>query len=227
LTDSKKKIPELIQDDRPSRLLPLADISKLIKEPQKDSGIISILQSSPDSMPLQINIPAKASVPNIEMSKSLGKLSGYNSIRSIRKGNNVNTKEKVTQDTNTETNTLLDQKFDKDDILRTWLEFSKQITEDIHLANAMSSCKPELIDDDSFEVLVSNQVLQKKMEEIRGRVESYMRNSLSNSHIVMTIKLIESVENLRPYTARERMDAMVKKNPNLLLLYRTFGLDLS
>jgi len=226
LADSKKKISELIQDDKSAQLQPFISFNLLKKEPKEESRIITILQSTPDSLPLPVNTSAKVPVSNIESSKSLGKLSGYNSIRSIRKGAIVNSKENITTEIYTETETVLNQNFDKTDILRTWLEFGKQITEDIHLANAISSCKPELIDDYNFEIMVSNQVLYKKMEEIRVRIESYMRNSLNNSHITMAIRLIESVDNLRPFTARERMDAMVKKNPNLLLLYRTFGLDL-
>lgn len=220
LTDSKKKILELIQDDKFAPLLPLTTITEGLKETVNAS-------SYTEEIPLQTSLPVGAVESKKEPSRSLGKLSGYNSIRSIRSSTKVNSIEKETPGSITEIKPELNQKFDKNDLLRTWNEYTKHITEDIHLANAMRACKTELLDDYSFEVMVSNQVLQKKMEEIRGRIESFMRDILKNSHITMRIKLIESVENLRPFTARERLDAMVKKNPNLLLFYRTFGLDLN
>jgi len=220
LTDSKKKILELIQDDKFAPLLPLTTITEGLKETVNAS-------SYTEEIPLQTSLPVGAVESKNEPSRSIGKLFGYNSIRSIRSSTKVNSIEKETPGSITEIKPELNQKFDKNDLFRTWNEYAKQITKDIHLANAMRACKTELLDDYSFEVMVSNQVLQKKMEEIRGRVESFMRDSLKNSHITMRIKLIESIENLRPFTARERLDAMVKKNPNLLLFYRTFGLDLN
>lgn len=220
LTDSKKKILELIQDDKFAPLLPLTTITEGLKETVNAS-------SYTEEIPLQTSLPVGAVESKNEPSRSIGKLFGYNSIRSIRSSTKVNSIEKETPGSITEIKPELNQKFDKNDLFRTWNEYAKQITKDIHLANAMRACKTELLDDYSFEVMVSNQVLQKKMEEIRGRIESFMRDSLKNSHITMRIKLIESVENLRPFTARERLDAMVKKNPNLLLFYRTFGLDLN
>lgn len=244
LTDSKKKILELIQDDKFAPLLPLTTITEGLKEtvkagetsihrkvsPSVKTGETSIdhnASSYTEEIPLQTSLPVGAVESKNEPSRSIGKLFGYNSIRSIRSSTKVNSIEKETPGSITEIKPELNQKFDKNDLFRTWNEYAKQITKDIHLANAMRACKTELLDDYSFEVMVSNQVLQKKMEEIRGRVESFMRDSLKNSHITMRIKLIESIENLRPFTARERLDAMVKKNPNLLLFYRTFGLDLN
>lgn len=226
LMDSKKKIPELIDDEKPLPLLPInvfKETKKVVQEIQIDTEI----HSEPlVSKPMQAAIPSKTAEPVSDSSKSLGKLSGYNSIRTLRKNAESKKVENEAAVIFDEIKTILNQSFDKQDLLRVWLEYEKNITEDIHLANAFKSIKPELIDDHVFEVLVTNQFLFRKMDEMRVKVESFMKEHLKNDQIKMTLRLIESVENLRPFTERERLEAMIKKNPNLLIFYRTFGLDL-
>lgn len=224
LMDSKKKIPELIDDDKPLPILPLKDIIKEVEEKQ----IEYVTPSEPVvSKPLQAAIPSKTAEPVTDSSKSLGKLSGYNSIRTLRKNTESKKADNETPVFFEEIKTVLNQSFDKQDLLRTWLDYGKKITEDIHLSNAIKAVKPELVDDHVFEVLVTNQVLFRKMDEMRVKVESFMKEHLKNDQIKMKVRLTESVENLRPFTDRERLEAMAKKNPNFLIFYRTFGLDLN
>lgn len=223
LMDSKKKIPELIDDDKPLPILPLKEIKVVVEK-----HIESEIPSEPVvSKPLQAAIPSKTAEPVTDSSKSLGKLSGYNSIRTLRKNIESKKADNETPVFFEEIKTVLNQSFDKQDLLRTWLEYGKNITEDIHLSNAIKAVKPELVDDHVFEVLVTNQVLFRKMDEMRVKVESFMKEHLKNDQIKMTVRLTESVENPRPFTDRERLDAMAKKNPNFLIFYRTFGLDLN
>ena len=76
------------------------------------------------------------------------------------------------------------------------------------------------------EVLVSNQVVQRKLEQLQMELLNHLRGKLRNSLIQLDILLDEREETFKPFTAREKFDVMAKKNPNLLLLYKTFGLDI-
>ena len=55
---------------------------------------------------------------------------------------------------------------------------------------------------------------------------SYKESIRYSVNVSMKLNLVELPDNYRPFTAKEKLDSMVKKNPNLLDLYRTFGLDL-
>jgi DNA polymerase III subunit gamma/tau len=211
LMDSKKKITELIDDVYPAPILPL------IKS--QDAVITGNDEDKPTSTAL--NTESKN-----ESTKSESKLSGYKSIRSLKSVG----KAKATENENITVTEVaepeMNEKFSLEKLVKVWNEYANQIDEDIHMANAMKAIDIELLENNGFEVTVSNQVLQKKMEENRGYIEAFLKNKLKNSFIRMDVKLAESVENKRPFTNRERLEAMAKKNPNLLLFYKTFGLDL-
>lgn len=148
------------------------------------------------------------------------------SIRSIRPNANNETEKNISS-VQQELHTDLNNDFKIDDLINTWTNFSSDIKEDdLHLSNAMKACLLTLNPDKSFEVNVTNPLLKTKLEEIRGSVESYLRSKLGNNNVLMKLNLVDIPDNYRPFTAKEKLDFMVKKNPNLLDLYRTFGLDL-
>ena len=121
---------------------------------------------------------------------------------------------------------VLNQPFTAEALVLSWNRFTEIMNNDLHLKNAMKSCLPVLKQDYQFEVVVQNPVLEKKLQEITRKIETYLQHNLKNSRIKMSIRLAENGENVRPFTAKDRLEAMIKKNPNLDLLYRTFGLDL-
>lgn len=239
LTDSKKKIRELIEDDIYTALLPLIkkeSVNQLTHKSDK-SGIVSKPADDRISGNSQVNLQSeKAANPAVNKAESsasaktsqalTGKLKGYMSIRSIRPNANSESEKSASSEKQilfTDSN----NEFKIDNLISAWNEFSSDIREDdLHLSNAMKACILTLNPDKSFEVNVTNPLLKTKLEEIRGSVESYLKSKLGNSNVSMKLNLVELPDNYRPFTAKEKLDSMVKKNPNLLDLYRTFGLDL-
>lgn len=239
LTDSKKKIRELLEDDIYNALLPLIKKEAVNQLPHNSDN--TGIASNPAGNRISNNTQAGKQPEKVEATSSnqadssgssktsqvlTGKLKGYMSIRSIRPNANNET-EKSTSSVQQELHTDLNNDFKIDDLITSWTNFSSDIKEDdLHLSNAMKACLLTLNPDKSFEVNVTNPLLKTKLEEIRGSVESYLKSKLNNSNVSMKLNLVEIPDNYRPFTAKEKLDSMVKKNPNLLDLYRTFGLDL-
>lgn len=122
---------------------------------------------------------------------------------------------------------LLNQPFTAEALQRSWNIFVETIRDDTHLANAMKSCTPLLKEDYVVEVTVQNQPLEKKFQDLVIPLERHLHHHLKNNRIKMSIRLAEENEMARPFTSRDKLDAMIQKNPNMELLYRTFGLDIN
>ena len=235
LSDSKKKISELISDEEPIA------IRAFSKRP--DAGTVSPAQPAET---VQINTeqanlrPAASDIIDrpVENANSAAyrktgnpqKEKEDNAPRSIKsiKTSSLRKQVEVAEATVTkqEEVPMLNKPFTSDELIRYWNSFIETIRDDTHLKNAMKSCLPDLKPDYQFEVVVQNQVQEMKLQEIYYKIENHLRGNLKNHKVKMHIRLAESGENERPFTSRDRLEVMKKKNPNLELLYRTFGLDL-
>ena len=122
---------------------------------------------------------------------------------------------------------LLNQPFTAEALQRSWNIFIDTIKDDIHLVNAMKSYPPMLKDNYEIEVTVQNQPLEKKFQDLTISIERHLHHNLKNNRIKMTVRLAEEGEMARPFTSRDKLDAMIEKNPNMELLYRTLGLDIN
>ena len=232
LSDSKKKIRELIAEETAIPILPLPpkalvkDVNtseqpantdqKVLNQTERTSAVVN---SQPSSGNAKI-----AENPNDQNHKE------DNAPRSIKTIKTSSLRKKIEKTETTvqqqESAPILNQPFTAEALIQSWNRFTEIMNNDLHLKNAMKSCLPILQQDYQFEVVVQNPVLEKKLQEITRKIETYLQHNLKNSRIKMSIRLTESGENIRPFTAKDRLEAMIKKNPNLDLLYRTFGLDL-
>ncbi|MCX6308869.1 MAG: hypothetical protein NTY32_08630 [Bacteroidia bacterium] len=91
----------------------------------------------------------------------------------------------------------------------------------------MKSNPPLLKEDYQIEVTVQNQPLQKKFQDLTIPIERHLHQNLKNNRIKMSVRLAEVGEMTRPFTSRDKLEALIQKNPSMELLYRTFGLDIN
>ena len=122
---------------------------------------------------------------------------------------------------------LVNQPFTAEALQRAWNIFIDNIKNDTHLVNAMKTCPPVLKENYEIEITVQNQPLEKKFQDLTITIERHLHHLLKNNRIKMTIHLAEEGEMARPFTSRDKLDAMIQKNPNMELLYRTLGLDIN
>ena len=118
--------------------------------------------------------------------------------------------------------------FNENDIRYYWNEFTSQLPiEEKATVGRMKNMQPNLLNDTTFEVTVENELVCKKMQSLTPQIINYMRTKLHNSKIEMTVRIIEHHETKRAYSRVEQFQMMGQKNPILLKLKETFGLELS
>jgi len=219
LSDSKKKINELIQDNVsiPIQPLPVKTVSDTKPKDDNPSQYANIQDNSlTDSKPIASNNPQKQNDTNT--SHPIKTIKTTSIRKRVEKADVIQQQAKDIP--------MVNQPFTSEALIRSWNSYIETITDDIHLANAMKTCLPVLQKDYQFEVIIQNQVQESKLQDICYKIETHLRKTLKNNKVKMHLRLAENGENVRPFTARDRLESMIKKNPNLELLYRTFGLDI-
>ena len=119
--------------------------------------------------------------------------------------------------------------FTEKDIDYYWREFAASLPQE-QAANSgrMMNMHPSLLSDQcTFEILVDNDMVQKDMEKLAPSIVKHLQQQLHNRTIKMTVRVSEGAENIRAYSHVERFQMMSQKNPNLVKLKETLGLELS
>ena len=106
--------------------------------------------------------------------------------------------------------------FSQDDLVKYWIEYANSlIIEKIHLKNTLQNCKPVLKENYSFEISVYNPSQRDEIAENTPHILGYLNNKLNNNQIKMEIHIAEKEEIEMIYTAAEKYDYLLKKNPNI------------
>ena len=117
-----------------------------------------------------------------------------------------------------------DEPFNQDQLNSIWPAFAERYTEQVHLYNTLSN-KPELMDNYLVKIAVENSVQQDQIRQLKPEIIGYLRRNLKNSKIDVRVDLIKAKNDNKLLTDEQKMQAMIKKNPALLLMKNKFNLD--
>ena len=118
--------------------------------------------------------------------------------------------------------------FNESDIRYYWQEFANQLPiEENATAGRMKNMRPKLLNDTTFEVVVDNELVNKKMQSMASKIIQHMRTQLHNSKIEMTVRIVAPNETKRAYGIVEQYQIMSTKNPVLQKFKETFNLELN
>ncbi|MCD7710214.1 MAG: DNA polymerase III subunit gamma/tau [Porphyromonadaceae bacterium] len=106
-----------------------------------------------------------------------------------------------------------------------WLRFTKKIPTETVLVQTMYSCSPQLLNPNTFEVVVDNRVQLDKLSERKADLMAFLRSELHNTRIEMQVRERERGERQKAFSASERFASLAEKKPELNQLKETFGLD--
>ena len=116
----------------------------------------------------------------------------------------------------------------EDNISFCWHEFINTLPqEETAMAQRMKVIRPKLLKEAVFEVVVENEQVKTYMEKMAPRVEKHMRQQLHNRQIAMTVRIAEPTDTPRVTSKPQQLQAMAQRNPALLKLKETFGLELN
>ena len=91
----------------------------------------------------------------------------------------------------------------------------------------MSLYLPRMLSDVVFEVEVNTELNKQYLTDNSLSILFYLRETLQNGEITMTIRIAEGNAIRKPLTSREIFDEMVKQNQSLQKLSDEFGLELN
>ena len=117
--------------------------------------------------------------------------------------------------------------FTEKDLNYYWLAYAGQLPkEQGPLAKQMQVMRPALLSDGvTFEVSTENQMVAKHFNKYIPVLQDYLRASLRNSKVRMTIRVNEVAEASRPVSKVDKFQMMAKKNSALVQLKEAFDLE--
>ncbi len=84
----------------------------------------------------------------------------------------------------------------------------------------------QLIDDYTIEIIFSNQITHDDfLQNLMGKLLTFLRNELKNDNIVITTKINESNEQNLPFTSDEKYKYLADLNKNVIKLRQQLNLD--
>ena len=118
--------------------------------------------------------------------------------------------------------------FNDRDLNYYWQEYAGQLPkEQDALAKRMQMLRPVLLNNSTtFEVVVDNEFAAKDFTALVPELQSYLCGRLKNSKVMMTVRVSEATETVRPVGRVEKFQMMAQKNQALMQLKDEFGLEL-
>jgi DNA polymerase-3 subunit gamma/tau len=107
-----------------------------------------------------------------------------------------------------------------------WFEFANLLPQEENaLANRMKNMRLAVLDANTFEAIVDNDLVEKYLQGFSGRIEQHLRNALHNRQIKMQVRVSAPKEVVRAFSRKEQFEMMKQKNPELQHLINAFQLQ--
>lgn len=117
--------------------------------------------------------------------------------------------------------------FNERDVNHYWREYAKKMPiEQVAIAKRMQGMQVSLLNATTFEAVVDNEIVAKEFTAMIPDIQQYLRTSLKNRTITMTVRISAPAEKVRAYGRVEKFQLMAEKNSALLELKDVFGLEL-
>ena len=114
-----------------------------------------------------------------------------------------------------------------DQFSKCWSDFAAQLKAD-GKKNALTifvSNPPKLTGAHTYEIIVENKVQESAFRDERPNLLNFLRTTLRNFNIEVTVRIDEKEVIKRPYTTIEKFQHMAAKNPAMVDLKNKFNLD--
>jgi len=118
----------------------------------------------------------------------------------------------------------LAEPFTNEQLALKWQEFIDQLTDRPNLRSTLASI-PEITEGNQILLKIGNSVQEEEVKLVKFELMSFLRKELRNTEIDL-ITRIEKLEQERIfYSDTEKLQMMMKKNPELFVLKQKFNLD--
>lgn len=121
---------------------------------------------------------------------------------------------------------ILTETFTPLQLLSEWKAYAESIPEEHHLKNTMLNCLPDLLNRDTFEVVVNNPVQEQRLLDNAVNIMPILRKNLRNTQVQMKVRVTVENEKKLGFTSLEKFNLMIEQNESVKRLKDEFGLEL-
>jgi DNA polymerase-3 subunit gamma/tau len=118
--------------------------------------------------------------------------------------------------------------FTPDDFLRYWNEYGEKVKTGgkLNLLSIFTTNPPVMIKPLLFEIVAGTMALENTFREEKPYILNFLRTSLKNFDLEVTIRIDEVAATRKLYTATDKYQHMAAKNPQLAELKKRFNLEI-
>ncbi len=118
--------------------------------------------------------------------------------------------------------------FSAEMLLNRWNAFAEKAKKEnkINLFTLMTANPPVVLENFQIELSIENKIQETQLQEARIELMNYLRTELNNFQLDLVTKVVESTEKKRLYTASDKYQHLLEKNPQLEEFKKRFNLDI-
>ncbi|HCQ14739.1 MAG TPA: DNA polymerase III subunit gamma/tau [Cryomorphaceae bacterium] len=226
-----KKTPEPAPAPTPTPAVETkkADASHAAEVLQRELGKKQETQAEKEKYPEEAvaNAPAAEKEPSYSRLKSRTKRSSF-SISDTIEDNLAKKEENESEEDETAVQPGLPKEdFNETQLKNLWNEYMEMLRgmQKQKVYGSLNNKTLRLKENFTVELELESEIQQSFFEEEKRDIIMFLREKLNNFSLQFTVKIAKSAKNLEPYSAEEKFQYMVAKNPNLLLLKQKLDLD--
>lgn len=116
----------------------------------------------------------------------------------------------------------------QDMLVNRWRTYTERVKKDgkINLFTLLNSGTPQLVTEHTIEFTLENKIQEELLLHERVDLLNFLRIDLNNFQLELTTRVAEQTEKKRLYTANEKYQHMIEKNPLVEEFRKSFNLDL-
>ncbi|WP_159518195.1 hypothetical protein [Sunxiuqinia indica] len=118
----------------------------------------------------------------------------------------------------------LTEAFTQEQFEAKWKEYLTRLDDRPNLKATLSRI-PKVIDQHKLDLKIDNSVQLEEINKIKPDLVSWLRKELRNTSIELITDIVAQEVEYKPYSETEKLNEMMKRNPNLALLKQRFNLD--
>lgn len=116
--------------------------------------------------------------------------------------------------------------FKQEDLEKKWHQFAETQKRDANFHITLTKHQPVLRENYSIGLPVDNSIQATEVNERKSEILAFLRKELRNDHIQLAPETARESKSSKPYTPRDKYNAMVKKNPALKKFRENLDLEI-
>ena len=192
-----------------------------------ETDLATGMENKPDAPPLKKEYTSKE-LNSTELKEQKPRKGNTSGIKSFSLKKVLNNSEENILPEQKKLDSIQDKPFTPEEFSEIWKKYTENECDDkLIIKQIFSANNPVVGEDFKIPLIVHNAVQEKRIREESDKILAYFHEKLKNSKLSINITIEETSEGKEVFTAADKYQKMVEKNPLLERLRSTFNLDFS